>query len=660
MAGDDDPLRRVVGELSVIREVFDRLPLMLAGFRGPEHRFVAVNAALRAFLGDHPVVGRPARDVLPEIEGHVVLEALDRVYRTGEPESGREWRVALARERGDTPRERYLDFTAVPDVSAGAITGVMVHARDVSARVRGRREMHSQVALSGAAARYRDVEALLQEALLPPGLPVLPGVALGCRYLGAESDQAAGGDWFDAVPLDGGRIALMVGDVVGHGVPASAVMGQLRAVLADQLADGAGLDDLVRRAQRFAERNPAARAATICAAVLDPATGLLSYVTCGHPAPLVVSLDGSTRFLPPSGGVPLGANAEPSVAEAVLAAGEVLLLYTDGLVERPGVPLAAGQAELAALAADLVADRGVPRYRPVEPIVQRVCTQAVEMVSRQVGVGDDVTVLGVQRRGAPVEVFEQDMPARAGLLSLLRQRLEAWLRGLGASSDDLFSAQIAVVEAVTNAVEHAYPPGTGGQVHIRGRLHDSGEVELTVRDFGRWQAVDPQPGLRGRGLVLIRRSMHRVALDRAADGTTVVMRRTLHSDAVLDPVGPADRSAGERADHVEFSVRTHPGAAGERVRVVVAGPVDMSSAPRLRAALTEAGRGGALPLLVDLDEVTHLASSGIQLLADLAAAFQAEPGEGPRFAVVATPGSIARHALDITGLDHLIVDEGPG
>jgi anti-anti-sigma factor len=201
-------------------------------------------------------------------------------------------------------------------------------------------------------------------------------------------------------------------------------------------------------------------------------------------------------------------------------------------------------------------------------------------------------------------------------------------------------------------VEHAYPGGPPGEVRVRGRLDGSGAVELSVRDFGHWRPVDPEPGLRGRGLILMRRCMHNVVVDRAAEGTTVLMRRLLRTEPLLDPPASGRAVAHVPEDQVQFATRVHTGAPGGPVRVEVSGPVDMNSAPRLRAVLNEAGRGGVLPLTVDLHGVTHLGSSGIQLLADLAGAGR------PRLRLIAEPGSIARHVLDLTGLGHLAADDG--
>ncbi len=138
------------------------------------------------------------------------------------------------------------------------------------------------------------VVAELQRALLPPALPVLPRLRIAAQYLAAGQSEKAGGDWFDAMPLADGSVALVVGDVVGHGVAAVAAMGQFCAVLRDLLATEPQLRTVLERADAFAGRTPALRAATMALATLDPAGGSLYYVTCGHPPPLVIGAAAGT------------------------------------------------------------------------------------------------------------------------------------------------------------------------------------------------------------------------------------------------------------------------------------------------------------------------------------------------------------------------------
>ena len=204
--------------------------------------------------------------------------------------------------------------------------------------------------------------AALQEALLPPALPVLPRARIAARYLTAGHDQAAGGDWFDAIPLAGGTVALVVGDVAGHGIAASAAMGQLRSVLDELLAAEPDLGTVLTRAEAFAAGRAALRAATMALAVLDPADGTLRYTTCGHPPPLIISTDGTSRYLPGTRTGPLGTGSAPDLATVTLQPGELVLLYSDGLIKRPNRTVAESMAELAKVAAEAAA---APPRRPV-------------------------------------------------------------------------------------------------------------------------------------------------------------------------------------------------------------------------------------------------------------------------------------------------------
>jgi hypothetical protein len=194
----------------------------------------------------------------------------------------------------------------------------------------------------------RRTSSALQLAMLPV-LPPRPDLAT--RYLPASQALSVGGDWYEAVELGGGRLALVVGDTVGHGLAAATTMGQLRsacrALLLEGLSPSAALDGL----DRFAQRLDGAESTTAFCAVLDPATGDVTYSSAGHPAPLVEA-DGTTAWLDQAGGLPLAVQVDEPRPEARhhLDPGDVLVLYTDGLVERRGESLETGFARLADLA----------------------------------------------------------------------------------------------------------------------------------------------------------------------------------------------------------------------------------------------------------------------------------------------------------------------
>jgi serine phosphatase RsbU (regulator of sigma subunit) len=196
-----------------------------------------------------------------------------------------------------------------------------------------------------------DVADVLQRSLLPHELPALPRLSAAARYLPSAVGVAAGGDWYDVLPIDGTRVALVVGDVVGHGAAAAAVMGQLRSALAAYLLDGHSPAAALERLDRFARRLPGAAGSTCVCLVLDWATGELRWARAGHPPVLLLEPAGP-RYLDDGGGTVLGVRGRPPYPEAraVIEPGSSVVLYTDGLVERRDRSLQDGLDDLADLA----------------------------------------------------------------------------------------------------------------------------------------------------------------------------------------------------------------------------------------------------------------------------------------------------------------------
>ncbi len=172
------------------------MPALLLAMAGPDHRISAVNEACRTLFGRGDVVGMPLRQAVPEVAGQQLFEVADRVYATGQPESGREWRIQVSQPDG-TLAERFVDFTLTPTRSAdGVVAGLAGAGIDVTRRVRDRQAAEAEA--EEAQLRYLAVSELvatLQAALLPTALPVLPQARIAARYLVAGTDQAAGGDW---------------------------------------------------------------------------------------------------------------------------------------------------------------------------------------------------------------------------------------------------------------------------------------------------------------------------------------------------------------------------------------------------------------------------------------------------------------------------------
>ena len=219
---------------------------------------------------------------------------------------------------------------------------VMVVMQDVSAEHRlAEREHQIAVELQRSLLRQVDV----------PDLPTCHA------YRAAAPELEVGGDWYDVIALPDGAVGHVVGDVVGHGVHAAATMGQLRSALralAPAFPDPA---ELLGRVAAFAEAIPGAACTTVAYAVLDPADGRLTYACAGHPPPLLIGFDGTTRFLEGGRNLPLASLPGPRFVSAHdrLTASDALLLYTDGLVERRGQDLGAGLDRLRVTAQSLSA-----------------------------------------------------------------------------------------------------------------------------------------------------------------------------------------------------------------------------------------------------------------------------------------------------------------
>ncbi|WP_141278675.1 SpoIIE family protein phosphatase [Pseudonocardia hydrocarbonoxydans] len=377
------------------------------------------------------------------------------------------------------------------------------------------RDLATGAALAIENARLYEAEhriaEVLQTSLLPQELPRLPGLTLGSRYLAGAAGTQAGGDWYDVLALDEHRAAVVVGDVVGNGPGAAAVMGQLRSAVACALLDGHGPARVLEQLDRFAARVPGARGSTAACVVVDRARGELCWARAGHPPPLLLD-DGRVRLLEGPTGTVLGVPGRPPYRENRVAAGPgaTVLLYTDGLVERRGEVIDDGVARLAdhaaalahrdpdALLGDLL-DRLVPAGRP----------------------SDDVAV--VAARILPPALHLR-VPAVPGQLRPVRGAVRGWAAGHALPADVTDDLLLALGESVANAVEHAYPAGRPGEVECALERAADGTVAVTVRDSGTWRPVPSDNGHRGHGLTMIRAVTDAVEVERLPTGTTVRFR----------------------------------------------------------------------------------------------------------------------------------------
>ena len=192
----------------------------------------------------------------------------------------------------------------------------------------------------------RHIALTLQQHLLPDVMLDIPGLDVAVRYKASAEHAEVGGDFYEVFSLDDGRIALAIGDVVGHSLAAAAVMAQLRTGVRSYMLEGHGPTAVLDRLNRLLLRFHRDITATVCCAVYDLAAGTCELANAGHPAPMLMTSAGRSTFLP-DGGPLLGIEAEAAAAYSfTIDAGSVLLLYTDGLIERRGEMIDDGFARL--------------------------------------------------------------------------------------------------------------------------------------------------------------------------------------------------------------------------------------------------------------------------------------------------------------------------
>ncbi len=363
--------------------------------------------------------------------------------------------------------------------------------------------------------RERGLADAMQRSLIPR-LPELPGLILDARYLPAAAARL-GGDWYDAFLLPGGRLGVAIGDVAGRGFQAAALMGQLRSGLR---ACAMGTSTTAEAAERLSyllrDLEPG-RHATLLYMALDPNRGLIEMTTAGHLPPLVVGPDGGCAFVELEHAVPLGAVRHPryDCVEVTIEPGSALVLYTDGIVERPGEALDAGLERLRETVDEL--DGGSTS----------LCEGIVEALLPEGTSRDDAAVL-VLRTMLLSNPLELSFPADMDAIPVLRRVLARWLDEAKASSMEIDELSLACSEACANAIEHAYAPGPA-TLEVTAMLSADREVTLRVRDFGSWR--EPRGKNRGRGKVLMEGLTDRLEIDTAADGTTVRLIRRLEAES---------------------------------------------------------------------------------------------------------------------------------
>ncbi|MFI7388404.1 SpoIIE family protein phosphatase [Streptomyces sp. NPDC049813] len=419
-----------------LRDVLDRIPALVALVHGPEHRIAYVNDAYAAAFGDRPA-GRPARDALPELDELSLLPLLDQVLRSAKPRTVKSRKAATGRS---------YTVTCTPLETAEG-PGVLIFAADVTD--------HAEAAerLRTSEREQRETAVTLQRSLLPQELEEPDDLRIAATYLPGGTEAAVGGDWYDVITLGGGRTALVIGDVMGRGVRAAAVMGQLRTAVRAYARLDLPPHEVLQLLDGLAIEIDPQQIATCVYAVHDPNEGRLLYASAGHLPILVRDENGTIHRAEEPTGPPLGTGGWLHTSGSVpLGPGSTAVLYTDGLVERRDEDIDEG---VAALERALSGATGTP---------QVICDRLIRAAGVTADHDDDVAVLVLQhpaRKGPDGERFRN---AALELLGGVEAAPRARAFASGVLTSWRFATELhdlgvlAASELVANSLQHGAPP----------------------------------------------------------------------------------------------------------------------------------------------------------------------------------------------------------
>jgi PAS domain S-box-containing protein len=356
--------------------------------------------------------------------------------------------------------------------------------------------------------QQRETALALQRAILGPAR--LPD-GFAARYEPANRPLEVGGDWYDIVELPDGRIGIVVGDCVGHGLDAATVMGQLRSACRALLLQDSSAAQTLTAMDRFAALIPGAICSTVFCGILDRETGRLTYSSAGHPPGILALPDGRTELLEDGRSFPLAVQPgiERTEASRIVPARAALLLYTDGLVERRRRSMDTG-----------IAEAGAAVHRGDSAAVEDLATAIMTAMTPDGGYEDDVALV-LYRHPAPLEVT---FPAESAQLAPVRATLRTWLSRCDLSQKMVQDVLVAAGEACANAVEHGHRNAPGEQIQLRAAATVT-QLRLTITDTGRWKVARSANGTnRGHGIPLMRALMQQVTIEPGDAGTTVDMQ----------------------------------------------------------------------------------------------------------------------------------------
>jgi len=373
-------------------------------------------------------------------------------------------------------------------------------------------QLATQAALGIDNARLYRVQqaaiANLQPGMLSATPPSLAGVELAHRYLPGNPSVEVGGDWFDTIALPGSRIAIVIGDVLGHGARSAAIMGHLRAAVQTLAALDLPPDQILRQLDNLAQRLGDDHLATCLYAVYDPIARCCVLANAGHLPPLLVRHDGRVERVEVPSGAPIGVGGVAfDTVEITIRDGDTLVFYTDGLVDGRGHDL----DERIGVLGDRLRALDAPASSP-----ETLCDAVIATAARETA-EDDIVVVAARLGGIPTQnVANWLLAAQPVTVTRARRLVEQTLAGWGLSALGEV-AQLLATELITNAIRYATRP-------IELRLLRAGTLLCEVRDDDHYLPILREAGgldEKGRGLFLVSRLARRWGVSRTTHGKVV-------------------------------------------------------------------------------------------------------------------------------------------
>ena len=521
-----------------VHDVLAHLPALVAVSYGPGHRIGYLNRAYTDVFGPRPT-GVPAHQVMPELEELGLLPLMDQAFRTGRPRTVKARKVthpsrASANSGGAAERPRFYTFVCAPvrdnedlglqlealaadhrqerdqreqggrsllrtslapfghprrTTRADDVCGVLVFGAEVTDQVLATERLRE------SERRHREAAVTLQRSLLPQKLEQPDDLRVAVTYQPGGPDAAVGGDWYDVITLGGGRTALVIGDVMGRGMRAAAVMGQLRTAVRAYARLDLPPHEILQLLDVLAAEIDPTLIATCLYAVYDPSEQLLTYSSAGHLPLMIREPDGSVTRPDDPCGPPLGTGGWlHTSADVALVTGATGVLYTDGLVERRGQDIDEG---LDGLAGTFAGATGHPEV---------ICARLLRAMGVTPDHDDDVAALVFQlpeRDADSAELFRSaslDLLGGAEAVSSARAFTTGVLASWRLGEELLDLGVLAVSELVSNSFTHGHPP-----MRLRLRRTDRRlTVEVTDADdhLPRRRRAEPVDES-GRGIAII-------------------------------------------------------------------------------------------------------------------------------------------------------------